>query len=205
MGSRPSTNCAPIHTMASSLSSPSHTSPMKAKTLLLLGMLAPLTACATHHSAKTTGSLAFQPVTINDAARAELLGTLTALEGNWSTEGGDTTQFEVSSGGSVVREILFEGQPHEMTNMYTLDGNGLAMTHYCGMGNQPHMRATSLKDGRMVFAPTGVSDRKQADELYMATMTLTLIDEDTIEQSWTSYVGTEPGEDTMVFRYMRTD
>ncbi len=178
--------------------------PMKANTLLLLTLLAPLTSCAAHVTVISSDPLAYQPVEIREASRDTLLGAIKNLEGNWQTDDGSTTTFEVTSSGSVVREVLFAGQAHEMTNMYSLDGNGLNMVHYCGMGNQPRMRATSIQNSKIIFSPIGVADRLSAEETYMGAMTLTLIDEDTIEASWTSFSGLETG-DKMVFLYKRTD
>jgi hypothetical protein len=178
---------------------------MPIKTLALLALLAPLTSCAADRAHHSSDPLAFPTFELDEAARADLFEAVSALEGNWITEDGSTTSFELTSGGSAVREILFAGQPHEMTNLYTLDGNGLNMTHYCAAGNQPHMRATAIEDSALVFHPTGVSGRTSADEIFMGAMTLTLIDEDTIEQTWTSYTGNQPGEDKMPFHYKRVD
>src|SRR5579884_1372977 len=47
----------------------------------------------------------------------------------------------VTAGGSAVHETLFPGQRHEMISVYHLDGADLVMTHYCMLGNQPHMKA----------------------------------------------------------------
>lgn len=186
--------------------SPAHPKPppMNTNSLLLLTLLAPLTACASSHAVPAADPLAFQPVQIREAARNNLLDAIKNLEGNWQTDEGATTTFEVTSAGSVVREILFAGQDHEMTNMYSLEGNSLKMVHYCGLGNQPEMRATSIQDSKIVFSPTGVSDRLKADETYMGSLTLTLIDDDTINASWTSFVGLEAG-DEMAFDYKRID
>ncbi len=177
---------------------------MKTNSLLLLTLLAPLTACASSQAVPATDPLAFEPVQIREAARNTLLDAIKNLEGNWRTKEGATTTFEVTSSGSVIREVLFAGQGHEMTNMYSLQGNSLKMVHYCGLGNQPEMRATSIQDSKIVFTPTGVSDRLSADENYMGAMTLTLIDEDTINATWTSFTGLEAGGQ-MVFDYKRID
>ncbi|MFT5199217.1 MAG: hypothetical protein ACI87O_001881 [Planctomycetota bacterium] len=180
---------------------------MQFKALVLLSLLSPLTSCATsttHNSTQANSPIAFDAVELSEEARQELFGTVAALEGNWSSDDGGTSQFEVTSGGSAVREITFAGQPHEMTNMYTLDGNGLNMTHYCAVGNQPHMRATTLKDSSLVFSRTGVTGRQNAEENYMGAMTLTIVDADTIQQTWTSYQGDQAGEQ-MIFTFMRTD
>ncbi|MDF1836872.1 MAG: hypothetical protein P1V35_03300 [Planctomycetota bacterium] len=180
---------------------------MKLQSLALLGLFLPLTACASttiHTSGQSHDPLAYEDVELRQEARTALFDAVASLEGNWSTDDGSTTSFEVTSGGSVIREIIFAGQPHEMTNMYSLDGNGLNMTHFCAAGNQPHMRATSIQDSSLVFARSGVSGRQSADENYMGAMTLTIVDEDTMQQSWTSYQGDNTG-DGMVFTYKRTD
>jgi hypothetical protein len=72
---------------------------------------------------------------------------LKGLEGIWVGEGGDGEQkfpgrveYRNASGGTVVMETLFPGDPHEMISMYHLDGGELVMTHYCAMGNQPRMK-----------------------------------------------------------------
>ena len=137
---------------------------------------------------QTSGSHAV--VSTDPAIRTPLFEALSALEGRWmgETSEGSTgeSQFFVSSGGTAVREIMMPGSDYEMTNMYTLHGNHLLMTHNCAAGNQPHMRATSLEGNRIVFEPLGVSDLKATDEYYMGAMTLVIIDQDNIEQRWAS-------------------
>jgi len=93
----------------------------------------------------------------------------------------------VTSGGSVVHEVMFPGANHEMTNVYHMDGSDLVMTHYCAFGNQPTMRATAVKNGEIAFAFDGVTNLRAADETYMGTMTLVIRDKDHMEQTWTSF------------------
>ena len=95
---------------------------------------------------------AVEVVEADPAVRAPLMGAVAGLAGRWTVLGDagedtGTTEFTVTSMGSALREVMFVGAPHEMTNLYTLDGNALHLTHYCGAGNQPHMRATALADG----------------------------------------------------------
>lgn len=128
-------------------------------------------------------------VDTDPAIREPLLGALQSLEGRWEGASGDMQlehEFHVTSGGSVVRELMFPGTPHEMTNMYSLDGNTIVMTHYCGEGNQPRMRATALEGNRIAFRSEGVSDLGAPDEVYMGEMTLVLVSDDKIEQHWTA-------------------
>jgi hypothetical protein len=129
-------------------------------------------------------------VSADPAAREALFAPLRALEGRWvnedEDEGSIAAEFRVSSGGSAVREIMYPGSAHEMTNMYTLDGDAVVMTHYCAGGNQPHMRASLLEGDRLAFRSAGVSDLKAPDDVYMGEMTLVFVDDDHIEQRWSA-------------------
>ena len=102
--------------------------------------------------------------------------------------------FEVTSSGSAVRELMGPGTEHEMTNMYTLDGNSLTMTHYCGAGNQPFMRARRLDGDRLEFESVSVRDLKDPGDHYMGAMTLVFLEDGHVEQHWTSIIGDEVAE-----------
>jgi len=167
------------------------------KPTLALSLLVSLAACQS-----TTNSL----VDADPTSREPLFATMKALDGRWEGTAQDgmevVHELKVSSNGTAVRELMFPGTPHEMTNMYTLDGNSLVMTHYCAAGNQPHMRAAGIDEGRMVFASDGVSDLKSADEVYMGEMTLVIVDDDHIEQHWKAFHGSELDHE-MVFELHR--
>lgn len=124
-------------------------------------------------------------------ARQALLDSVKALEGRWEEAGPDgkpqVTEFKVSSNGSVVREIMFPGTPHEMTNVYRLDGNALALTHYCSMGNQPEMRATAREGNKLRFSLVSVADLEAPDEMYMGELTLEFVDADHVNEHWRSF------------------
>ena len=138
--------------------------------------------------------------------REALFGPVRALEGTWSVEtpeGPAEVRFQLSSRGSVVRELMFPGTEHEMTNMYSLDGNSLVMTHYCAGGNQPRMRATELAGKRMAFESVGVSDLEESEDHYMGAMTLVLVDADHVEQHWTSFATATGERGGVVFRLTR--
>ena len=38
----------------------------------------------------------------------------------------------------------------DMITMFHLDGDRLLLTHYCGAGNQPRMKATASPDGKTI-------------------------------------------------------
>lgn len=151
-------------------------------------------------AALTSGCATAPTVVDADPVRREaLLGAVTALEGRWAGEVAGLpeeegpqpyTEFALTAQGTGVREIMGVGEPHEMTNMYALDGNTLVMTHYCSAGNQPRMRASSITDdGRIEFLVDSVADLKSADEAYMGSMTLVILDANHIEQHWQSLKG----------------
>src|SRR5690349_14032148 len=47
--------------------------------------------------------------------------------------------YRLTSAGTVLLETMGPGTDHEMVTAYHDEGGKLAMTHYCAMGNQPHM------------------------------------------------------------------
>jgi hypothetical protein len=85
-----------------------------------------------------------------------------------------------------VREIMFPGSEHEMTNVYHLDGNELVVTHYCAAGNQPRMVASKVDGNRITFHTDSVSDLKPGGGPFMGELTLVLVDAGHIEQHWRS-------------------
>src|SRR5687767_8046413 len=70
---------------------------------------------------------------------------LTSLAGTWETlvdnrQTGIAT-YTVTGGGKVVLEVM-----GGMATAYHVDKDTLMMTHYCGAGNQPRMRAMTIGD-----------------------------------------------------------
>ncbi len=149
------------------------------------------------------------PVRIVDAATdaeaAALLGRLKQLEGVWELRvpgaPPTSTVFSIGAGGSIVRETMMPGDKGEMTNVYHMDGASLVMTHYCGAGNQPRMRATSSDGHTMAFVFEGATDL-QSGEHCMGSMTLMFINPDTVAQEWMHHDPSGPG-DTVRFMLAR--
>lgn len=115
-----------------------------------------------------------------------------ALEGTWemTDEKGKTqigSVYSVTSAGSAVREVMFPGQPHEMTNMYHLDGDKLMATHYCAVGNQPRMVCTDFSKGdTLSFKVQDVTNMPDPKAAHMANLTLVMADHDHLVQKWES-------------------
>ncbi|MEQ1632546.1 MAG: hypothetical protein ABL997_09245 [Planctomycetota bacterium] len=118
-----------------------------------------------------------------------LFDRIAAMAGTWEVTVPETppgtATFTVSSNGSIVREIMFPGTDHEMTNVYHMDGSTLVMTHYCAAGNQPRMRAHAEKGNTIRFAFDSVTDA-QPEEHCMATMVLTFVDTDHATAQWSN-------------------
>lgn len=110
----------------------------------------------------------------------------------------------VSANGTVVKEIMGPGTPHEMINMYHLDGDDLVVTHYCSSGNQPMMRldrkASSADD--LVFLFDGGTNLDPAKDVHIHAARIKIEGEDHVESMWTGYnQGREAG--TMTFHLAR--
>jgi hypothetical protein len=119
------------------------------------------------------------------------------LAGNWEgkmTEDGKqwlpaTAKYTVTSAGSAVVETLGPGSEHEMVTIIHPDGKFLGLTHYCAVGNQPHMKAAVNGDSNKVaFEFTGASNMESDKDMHMHSVTFTFVDPDTLHTEWTSYV-----------------
>lgn len=131
-----------------------------------------------------------------EAQDRAMLGEIAQLAGEWEIAGEDgsvqpASVFAVTSAGSAVREVMFPGTAHEMTNVYHMDGQRLVMTHYCAAGNQPRMVASAARrtsEGTVyAFEFDSVSNLRESHDHYMGQMTLTIAGENEIRQEWRSF------------------
>jgi hypothetical protein len=96
------------------------------------------------------------------AAKDPRFDFLKRLEGTWVSTSGDDEmsggvfEFRVTAGGHAVEEREMVGTPMEMVTLYHMDGKELAATHYCMLGNQPHLTAAEkVVDDTLSFSCTG--------------------------------------------------
>lgn len=132
--------------------------------------------------------------------------TLKQLLGTWEGKSdmgqGEQTMrvvYELTSGGTAIIETLMPGTPHEMVSVYHKDGDSVAMTHYCALGNQPHMKLKQADDQHLTFEmdqPRGIAS---TDEAHMHGLTLTLKDKSTLQQDWVHY---EKGKATQTVTFV---
>ncbi len=160
-----------------------------------IATIAPFALCALLALAGcATRSLNVVPAA--EPSTAAAFEELKSLQGTWMMTAPDGTMmvgsvFSVSSNGSVVREIMFPGEPHEMTNLYHLDGDSIVVTHYCAAGNQPRMRCVEPEKNLFVFQlfeVTNLIENPQTGSIeHMGDLTLTISGPTTIRESWQSY------------------
>jgi hypothetical protein len=117
---------------------------------------------------------------------------LKSLAGTWDTtapEGGPATiTYAVVSNGTAVMETISHKVEPDMITMYTLDGDHIIMTHYCGIGNQPRMRASvpagEIKELKFSFID-GTNMKKT--DMHMHALDMKFIDATHVEETWSLF------------------
>jgi hypothetical protein len=92
-------------------------------------------------------AIIFAPVRASGAASKATAAfhKLESLAGNWEGKdaGGNAvkSKFQLIAGNTAVMEILDMPGMDQMDTFYSIDGDTIALIHYCPTGNQPRMRA----------------------------------------------------------------
>jgi len=96
--------------------------------------------------------------------------------------------YELTSAGNAIVERFDAGKPHEMITVY-YDYNGkLAMTHYCSLGNQPHMELKNSGQNNMTFTLSETTPGLASmNETHMHALTIAVDGKDSITHTWTLY------------------
>jgi hypothetical protein len=129
------------------------------------------------------------------AEKSAVLEAFKQLAGEWVGKGlhGDMDHearivYKVTSGGSAVVETIDPGGEHEMVTVIHPDGDGLVLTHYCMLGNQPQMRATpKAGEKQIAFEFVKATNMKSDKDMHMHNVTYTFVDNDTLKTEWTHY------------------
>jgi hypothetical protein len=107
--------------------------------------------------------------------------------------------YKVVSNGSAVVETIGPDTAMEMITVIHRDGDDIELTHYCGIGNQPHMKAPDNAAGNTVaFKFTRASNMKSEKDMHMHNVTYTFVDKDNLKTEWTNYSDGKPAGN-MVF------
>jgi hypothetical protein len=120
-----------------------------------------------------------------------------ALEGEWvgatKETAGLRVTYHVTSGASTVVETIAPGSQHEMITVITKDRESVSLTHYCAIGNQPHMVAPDSDGGKVVaFKFQNAGNLKSENDMHMREVTYTFVDKDNLKTVWTTYNGGKP-------------
>lgn len=125
-----------------------------------------------------------------DSQAQKSFDALKALEGSW--EGKDSegqvvrVSFRSTAGGSALMSEIHGTGPENMITMFHLDGDRLLMTHYCGAGNQPRMKATLAPDGKSVsFEFLDATNLASPDAGHMHHVVFSMPDADHHTEQWT--------------------
>jgi len=112
---------------------------------------------------------------------------LKTLVGTWEgTAQGKTVRvtFRLTGNDSALMSEI--GAPENMVTMFHLDGDRLLMTHYCGAGNQPRMKAMASPDGKAIpFEFLDVTGLSKSQPGHMSGLVITLTDADHHSEAWT--------------------
>jgi hypothetical protein len=116
------------------------------------------------------------------------------LVGRWESKEGKV-RYEMASADTALVETLDMGKDAGMITVYTPEGDGILMTHYCAMGNQPRMRAPAAdpKTGDIAFTLVDVSGKHEPGVPVMSALTLKPHG-DALTADWVSVTAGKPGE-----------
>jgi hypothetical protein len=90
-----------------------------------------------------------------------------------------------------------------MITLYTPDGNKVALTHYCSMGNQPRMETSAVEAGakQFDFAYMGATNLASESDAHMHHAVLQITDNDHFSETWTMLANGKEISET--FRFVR--
>jgi hypothetical protein len=116
---------------------------------------------------------------------------LAALAGEWA--GTDDkhqpvkTNFRSIVSNTAVMETLSPSGMEEMVTVYSLDGDGIALVHFCPTNNQPRMRAVPGTDEvkELAFDFQGASNLPSPNTGHQHHLVIRFEDEDHITEIWT--------------------
>ena len=116
---------------------------------------------------------------------------LQALAGEWA--GTDDkhqpvkTNFRSIVSNTAIMETLSPSGMEEMVTVYSLDGDGIALVHFCPTNNQPRMRAVPGTDEvkELAFDFQGASNLPSPNTGHQHHLVIRFEDEDHITEIWT--------------------
>jgi len=130
-----------------------------------------------------------------------------SLQGEW--EGTDANGHKVHSSfksvisGTTLMETLSPSEMEEMLSLYSVDGDGIQLAHYCPTNNQPRMRAVpgSADPQELDFQFVAASNLPDISVGHQHRVVIRFEDANHIAESWTWRQGTH--DMPMIFHLTR--
>lgn len=116
--------------------------------------------------------------------------SLKMLVGTWegpNPEGGmETDVIRLISNGTAIEEVVQAKQDNQMVTIYSPDGERIAMTHFCSIGNQPRLetKPTTANQKEFDFAFSGGTNIAGPDDPQMNHLLLRIVDKDHFVEVW---------------------
>jgi hypothetical protein len=157
----------------------------------MLVTLAVITASPTAAAAQVDAGAAQRSAAADQHGAAAGFEKLKSLAGEWRSVDADgrpvDVSYEVVSGGAALLETLAPAGEPTMVTVYHLDGDELALTHYCSGGNQPRLRAAAPPGeiAALRFTFLDATSLAKPTEGHIHALTLTFHDDDHVTQAWT--------------------
>jgi hypothetical protein len=140
---------------------------------------------------------------------AEGFTKLKSLEGEWvdvdgvfGEKGKVAVTYRVTGAGHTVVETFPVGTAHEMVTVYHLDGDKLALTHYCTSNTQPKMTSTGLNGNTIAFDFAGGANIDPERTSHMHAATIEFVSADEIKATWANWRSGKP-DHAASFRVVR--
>jgi len=116
---------------------------------------------------------------------------LQSLAGDW--EGKDEkgkaakTSFKAIVSNTAVLETLSPSDMEDMVTVYTLDGDGIVLVHFCPTNNQPRMRVVPTTDDvkELAFDFQGAGNLPSPNAGHQHHLVIRFEDADHITETWT--------------------
>lgn len=116
---------------------------------------------------------------------------LKILVGEWvgqDTQGNPVrVSYKMVSARTALLETLSPGGESEMVTVYTMDGDQVALTHYCSANNQPRMRTVPNAGdaNELDFSFVGATNLANPGVGHMHRLVIAFQDDDHFTQEWT--------------------
>ncbi len=143
----------------------------------------------------------------SEAKTAGGFDRLKALVGDWAATAPGTkpfvSTFRLVSNDTALEETFQNEKDNQMVTLYTADGNRVALTHYCSIGNQPHMETPAVAPdaNEFAFAFVSATNLTSSDDMHMHQMTLKIEDADHFSETWTMQMNGK--EQAQTFHFTR--